>query len=160
MTITGRSIDIDPGKLDDMEAFLREYCMAGMFALERGDSMSHLYLTPFKMLRTAYESDQQSKADVTSNLQLYLQRVLRMRPKTVTVRGLTVAIKRHLQWDEGKQPFGSRIMCRGITEKQAPHMAWPGGLLLQGHAQAALQGMCPYAKHCRIQLLSSCSCGS
>ena len=44
VTITGGSRDIDPGKLDDMEAFLREYCMAGMFALERGGTVSHLHL--------------------------------------------------------------------------------------------------------------------
>ena len=30
VTITGGSRDIDPSKLDDMEAFLSEYCLAGM----------------------------------------------------------------------------------------------------------------------------------
>ena len=34
-------MDIDPGKLDEMEALLR---MAGMFALERGGTVSHLHL--------------------------------------------------------------------------------------------------------------------
>ena len=37
-----------------------------------------------------------------------------MRAKTV--RGITLAIKRHLGWDiPGKQPAGSRVMCKGIT---------------------------------------------
>jgi len=64
---------------------LKVSALTGMFALERGGSVSHLHL----------------------------QGVLRMKARTV--RGITVAIKRHLQWDEGKQPFGSRVMCRGIT---------------------------------------------
>ena len=33
-----------------------------------------------------------------------------------TVRRITLAIKRHLGWDAtGKQPPGSRVMCKGIT---------------------------------------------
>ena len=47
---------------------------------------------------------------------LHLQGVLRMRAKTV--RGITSAIKRHLGWDQGKQPFGSRVMCRELIEKK------------------------------------------
>lgn len=36
-----------------------------------------------------------------------------MRAKTV--QGITTAIKKHLRWDKGRQPDGSRIMCRSIT---------------------------------------------
>ena len=81
VTITAGSCDIDPGKLNDMELFLEEYCMAGLFALVRGGMVCHLHL----------------------------QGVLRMRAKTV--RGITAAIKVHMGWDKGQQPAGSRVMC-------------------------------------------------
>ncbi len=86
VTITAGCTDIDASKLDDMDAFLSKYCLAGMFSLERGGTVCHLHLQGF----------------------------VRMRAKTV--RGITIAIKQHLQWDNGKQPFGSRVMCRGLTE--------------------------------------------
>lgn len=35
VTITGGARDIDPSKLDEMEIFLTQCCMAGMFALKR-----------------------------------------------------------------------------------------------------------------------------
>ena len=35
--------------------------------------------------------------------------------KSKMVRGITTAIKQHLGWVKGKQPFGSRVMCRGIS---------------------------------------------
>ena len=44
VTITGGSCDIDAGLLDVMETFLKELCLAGMFALERGGTVSHLHL--------------------------------------------------------------------------------------------------------------------
>ena len=44
VTITGGSFDIDPAKLGEMEVFLEECCLAGMFALERGGSVSRLHL--------------------------------------------------------------------------------------------------------------------
>ena len=64
---------------------MNDSSVAGMFALERGGTVSHLHL----------------------------QGILRMQAKTV--RGITAAIKRHLHWDEGRQPPGSRVMCRGLT---------------------------------------------
>ena len=44
--ITGGYCDIDPAllQLDVMETFLKEYCLAGMFALERGGTVSHQHL--------------------------------------------------------------------------------------------------------------------
>ena len=74
VTITAGSCDIEPDGLNDMELFLEEYCMAGVFALERGGTVCHLHL----------------------------QGVLRMRAKTV--RGITAAIKVHMGWDKGQQP--------------------------------------------------------
>ena len=44
VTITGGSCDIDPGLFGVMETFLKEFCLAGMFALERGGTVSHLHL--------------------------------------------------------------------------------------------------------------------
>lgn len=44
VTITGGSFDIDPALLDRMYLFLTGACMAGMFALERGGTVSHLHL--------------------------------------------------------------------------------------------------------------------
>ena len=53
---------------------------------------------------------------------MHLQGVIRLKAKTA--RGITVAIKRHLQWDKGKQPSGSRVMCRGLTRDKLH--TWPG----------------------------------
>jgi len=94
VTITAGSCDIDPGKLDDMELFLEAYCMAGLFALERGGTVCHLHL----------------------------QGILRMRAKTV--RGISAALKAHLGWDKGRQPVGSRVMCRSVTNNKLH--TWPG----------------------------------
>ena len=44
--------------------------------------------------------------------------------KADTVRGITTAIKQHLCWVKGKQPFGSKVMCRGITGSGLH--TWPG----------------------------------
>ena len=44
VTLTGGSCDIDLALLDGMVTFLKEYCPAGMFALERGETVSHLHL--------------------------------------------------------------------------------------------------------------------
>ena len=88
VTITAGSCDIDSDLLNDMELFLEEYCMAGLFALERGGTVCHLHL----------------------------QGVLRMRAKTV--RGITAAIKVHMGWDKGRQPAGSRVMCRSLTNNK------------------------------------------
>ena len=44
VTLTGGSCDIDPALLDVMETFLKEHRPAGMFALERGGTVSHLHL--------------------------------------------------------------------------------------------------------------------
>ena len=87
---------------------------------------------------------------MTSNLWLCLQGVLRMKAKTV--RGITAAIKRHLQWDEGKQPFGSRVMCRGITGSKLH--TWPGlvGYCCKDMHEQHFQ-VCLYAKRCWVQLL-------
>ena len=91
VTITAGSCDIDPDRLNDMELFLEEYCMAGVFALERGGTVCHLHL----------------------------QGVLRMRAKTVRgIMMITAAIKVHMGWDKGRQPAGSRVMCRSLTNNK------------------------------------------
>ena len=115
VTITGGSFDIDPAKLSEMEAFLEGCCVAGMFALERGGSVSHLHLQVRSFgFRSLFLL--QAVACIRRKYKKLLccsQGVLRMRAKTV--RGITLAIKQHLGWDKGKQPAGSRVMCRGIT---------------------------------------------
>ncbi len=51
MTICGESQDIDPSLLDKMEAFLTAVCVAGVFSLERGGTMSHLHLQGIVKMR-------------------------------------------------------------------------------------------------------------
>ena len=114
VTLTGGSCDIDPALLDVMETFLKEHCPAGMFALERGGTVSHLHLQVrlpmWTSSRVSYGLVLIGRSDISMNI----CRVLRMRAKTV--RGITLALKRHVAWDAtGKQPPGSRVMCKGIT---------------------------------------------
>ena len=90
VTITGCSWDIEPGKLDEMDVFLQECCMAGMFALERGGTVSHLHLQVCS--RCSWIALARSNmANSYTNVRLCLQGVLRMKAKTV--RGITTAIK-------------------------------------------------------------------
>ena len=64
------------------------------------------------------------------------------------MRGITIAIKQHLGWDKGKQPAGSRVMCRGITGDKL-------------HTWAGLVGYCckdmhePHFQVCHSEVLQT-----
>ena len=98
LTITGGSFYIDPVKLGEMEAFLEDCCLAGMFALE--GRLSVTSPSAGALLGSAALKEVVNINRKCAALLLCLQGVLQMRAKTV--RGITIAIKQHLGWDWGK----------------------------------------------------------